>query len=244
MIMREFVKMPSAWITDQTKPGLSQLKWSGQDNAGKVAALMLYIAIVHNVNQEPSREFSEAGFVKLSYSDFEKIVGLSRAKIACGLKILEELGVIAIDKGEKTSIYQLTGFNPKKGWAKLPCRHLYHDSCIKVFNEFHLRKKNELNALKMYLLVAAFRDNDSNLTFISYERIHLYTGVPENEIRSAISLLVNLNLTQVDRALDTKKEEENWTMKSRNIYRLIGLKGKHLGNTSSDDVRHLAAAAS
>lgn len=241
--MREFVKMPSAWITDQTKPGLSQLKWGGQDNAGKIAALMLYIAIVHNVNPEPNREYSEAGFAKLSYSDLEKIVGLSRAKIASGLKILEELGIIAIDKNEKTSVYRLVGYNPKQGWAKLPYRHLYHDSCIKVFNEFHLRKKNELNALKMYLLVAAFRDNDSNHTFISYEKIHQYTGIPENDIRSAISFLVNLNLIHVDRSLNVKQGEDDWTMKSKNIYRLVGLKGKHLGNTSSDDVKHLVAEA-
>jgi hypothetical protein len=237
--MREFVKMPSHWITDQTTPKLSQLKWGGQNNAGKVAALMLYIAIAHNVNPEPNREYSETGFAKLSYSDFEKIVGLSRAKIADGLKILEELGIVAINKGEKTSVYQLVGYNPKQGWAKLPYRHLYHEGCIKVFNEFHLRKKTELNALKMYLLVAAFRNNDLNHTIISYEKINHYTGIPENDIRSAISSLVNLNLIQVDRApSEVVKDAEGWTMKSKNIYRLVGVKGRHLGNTSSDDLKH------
>jgi hypothetical protein len=203
--MREFVKMPSAWITDQAKPGLSQLKWGGHDNAGKIAALMLYIAIAHHVNQEPDREHAEAGFAKLSYSDFEKIVGLSRAKISAGLKNLEEQGILAINKGEKTSVYQLVGFNPKQGWAKLPLRNFYHDGSIKVFSEFHLRKKTELNALKMYLLVAAFRHNEINHTVISYEKIHLYTGIPENDIRSAISLLVTWNLIQVDRTSEPTK---------------------------------------
>lgn len=242
--MREFVKMPTSWITDKDMPGLSQLRWGGQDNAEKVAALMLYIAIVHNVNSEPNREYSEAGFAKLSYSDFEKIVGLSRAKIAGGLKILEGLKIVEINKASKTSVYQLVNFDPKRGWAKLPYRNFYHDGCIKVFEEFHLRKKNELNALKMYLLIASFRDNESNLTFISYEKIHQYTGIPEKDIRSAISLLVNFNLLQVDKARASEGDGEAAKTKSKNIYRLIGLKGKHLGNTSSDDVSHLAAAAS
>jgi DNA-binding transcriptional ArsR family regulator len=239
--MLEFVKMPSFWIIDQT---LSQLKWDGKDNAAGVSALMLYISIAHKVNSEANKEFSGVGFAKLSYSDFERIVGLSRAKIAGGLKKLEEIGIITTDKGGKTSVYQLVGYNPKEKWAKLPCRYLYKNECIKVFSDFHLRHKNELNALKMYLLAVAFRDNTSNHAIISYEKINHYTGISENDICYAISLLVNLKLIQVDRSPTESIEgqtEGSWTFKHKNMYRLIGLKGRHLGNTSSDDVKHYTA---
>jgi predicted transcriptional regulator len=237
--MREFVKMPSDWIRDKDRPGLAQIK-SGrrQGYAENVAALMLYIAIAHNANQEPNREYTAEGFAKLSYSDFEKILGLSRAKISGGLKVLEEQKIIAVDKGQRTSVYQLVGYNPKKGWAKLPYRYFYKDGAIRFFDDFHLRKVTELNALKLYLLVAAFRDNESNLTMISYEKIHQYTAIPENNIRSAISLLVTLELIHIDRPTEVG------TMQNPNIYRLSGLKGKHLGNTSGDDVKHLLSVSS
>jgi hypothetical protein len=202
---------------------------------------MLYIAIVHDVNSEPNREFSEAGYARLSYGDFEKTVRLSRAKIAAGLKILETLGIVKINREEKTSVYQLVGYNPKEKWAKLPYRHFYHDGCIKVFGEFHLRKKTELNALKIYLLLVAFRDNDSNFAIITYEKIRHYTGILENDIRSALSLLVNMNLVHVDRASEVMEVEQSWTMKTKNMYRIIGLRGRHLGNTSDDDLKHYLA---
>ncbi|MDO9208257.1 MAG: hypothetical protein Q7T91_08380 [Sulfuricurvum sp.] len=233
--MIEFVKMPSHWITDKANPGLKQLAWGKEDNAGKIAALMLYIAIAHHANKEPNREYQEPGFAKLSYSDFEEILGLSRAKISCGLINLKELGIIKIDKGNKTSVYQLDGYDPSKGWAKLPYQHLYQGKQIKVFTGFHLRQRTELHALKMYLLVAAFRDNVNNHTFISFEKITDYTGIPKNEIRSAISVLINHRLIQVER-----DQEANNALRSKNIYRLLGLKGRHSGTISQDELNQSA----
>lgn len=227
--MKEFVKMPSYWITDQEKPGLRQLNWGGQNSAGKIAALMLYIAIAHNAKRESDQL---PAIAKLSYSDFEDIVGIGgRATISAGLKKLEELEIVKIDKRNRTNVYQLNEHPSKKGWAKLPYKHLYLAEQIKVFAGFSLRRKTELNALKMYLLVAAFRNNISNHTVISYEKINLYTGIAENDIRGAISLLVVNDLIHVDRDLD---EED--IAKSKNIYRLVGLKGRHLGNLSKDDL--------
>lgn len=240
--MREFAKLPTSWITDKERPGLKRLKWDGTDNAGNVAALMIYIAIAHHVNEKPNEAFSKPGFARLSYSDFQKIVGLSRAKIAAGLKILEDLGIVVVNKEEKTSVYQLVGY-PAERWGKLPCGYLYQDGRIRVFGDFHLRLKNELNALKMYLLMVAFRDNARNYTIIAYENIHRYTGIPENDIRSAISLLVNLRLIQVDRSSEPMDDGESWTIKNKNLYRLLGLRGRHLGNTSKDDLhQHIETA--
>ena len=233
--MLEFVKMPSAWITNQSNPGLRELRWDKQENAGKIASLMLYIAIVHKANLAPTKEYPQPGFSKLSYSDFERIVGLSRAKISSGLRILERLNIVIIYKDYKTRVYQLRNYDSSRGWAKLPCQRFYSNT-THVFDEFHLRKKTELNALKMYLLIVAFRDNKKNHTIISYEKINFYTGISENEIRSALSLLVNLNLVQVDKYSNPKNPEEDWTMKSKNFYRLVGLKGRHLGNMSQDEV--------
>jgi hypothetical protein len=107
--MKEFVKMPSYWITDKEKPRLRQLNWGGQNSAGKIAALMLYIAIAHNAKQESDQA---PAIAKLSYSDFEDIVGIGgRATISAGLKKLEELEIVKIDKRNKTSVYQLNGYD-------------------------------------------------------------------------------------------------------------------------------------
>lgn len=235
--MREFVKLPTFWITNKDDPGLKLLKWGSNDNAGNIAALMLYIAIAHHASEKQDDKLPGPGFARLSYSDFEKIAGLSRAKIAAGLKILEALKIVVANKEKKTSVYQLVGYKADGGWAKLPCKHLYEDDRIKVFGDFHLRRKNELNALKMYLLLVAFRDNDSNHTVIAYETINRYTGISENDIRSAISLLVNLRLVHVDHASAPMEEGRTWTLKNKNLYRLVGLRGRHLGNTSRDDIQ-------
>jgi DNA-binding Lrp family transcriptional regulator len=224
--MIEFVKMPSDWIR-HGEPGLRKLCWGGQDNAGKVAALMLYIAIAHNANREATREYEAPGFAKLSYSDFRDITGLSRAKISRGLRNLEELGIIDTDKTNKTSIYKIAGYNPAKGWAKLPYQHLYQKKEIKFFHSLHLRQKVELNALKMYLLVVAFRDKDKNHASISYPKINHYTGINTNDIRSAISLLVTHNLIHVDHFEDDVKANGSYR---HNLYRVVGLKGRTSGS--------------
>lgn len=225
--------MPSRWIVNQKDPVLSEFRWNGKEKSSFTAALMLYMVIVHHANDEPVRGLPAIGCAKLSFTDLAEITGISRAKISAGLNILEAHRLIErIDVG-KTNIYRLLNYDLTAGWAKLPAKKLYDRSLrnIEAFRLFHLRRKGELNALKLYLLLVAFRSNRTNYTVLSYEKIHAYTGISRNDIRSASSLLITMGYIQVE-----KGESPQQPGKSLNIYRVTGIEPfRHSGTMSQDE---------
>lgn len=236
----EFVKLPSSWITDKKNPKLKLFKWDRKGgnvaNAHLIAALIIYIVVLHNANFEPNSDYTAAGFAKLSYVEFEEITGLSRASISGGIKTLEKFGLLLINRMSKTNVYEIVGYNAKSGWAKLPYKNFYSDGVIRLFGDhFHLRQENELNALKMYFLIAAFRDNKNNHSSISYDAISYYSGIARNNIQAAISLLVNFDLVRVIRVNESlEPEQSNINFKVVNMYRLTGLSNSHLGNLNQE----------
>ncbi len=191
--MKEWAKMPSFWIRDKDNFPFPGMKWSGSKKSDQIAALMVYIILVHHAEQA-------TGLCSLTYTKLSDISGLSRAKISGGINILKQLGVIDLIGQGRNNIYKIENFEMHSGWAKLPAQGLYNSNYEKIpaFHKFHLRSKNELNAIKIYLLIVALRNNALNYTKIGYERISEYTGIHRNEIRSALSLLINLRLLQVD----------------------------------------------
>jgi hypothetical protein len=95
------------------------------------------------------------------------------------------------------------------------------------FRDFHLRRRAELDALKLYYLFIAFRDNATNETFISYDKIAEYTGVERGNIKRGQSLLVTHDLVNVDYARSNASE-----FGVKNSYRLVGLEpNQHMGMT-------------
>ncbi len=191
--------MPSFWIRGEGYP-LRELRWNGSEKSDQIAALMIYIALVHHANTESTVKMPDLGTCDLTYTEIANITNLSRAKVSGGLKILLQMGLIhKVSKG-RNNIYQITNYGSVGGWAKLPFRGLYAKdfSRILAFDHFKLRTKNELNALKIYLVIISFRTNSTNYAQLSYDKISEYTGILRNDIRSAISLLVNINLVQVD----------------------------------------------
>ena len=80
------------------------------------------------------------------------------------------------------------------GWFKLPCQAITREQKILPFANFTLRSKHELHAMKLYLYLAARRRNDRPDSFASYETIHDRIGIPEKDIRKAISLLIGVGL--------------------------------------------------
>ena len=66
--------------------------------------------------------------------------GLSRAKIAGGLDVLERNGIIERKVEKRRSTYKLIGYD-RIGWGMLPARRLYSMGGQIVFlRDFHLRK--------------------------------------------------------------------------------------------------------
>lgn len=227
--MKEWSRMPSYWLRDESVLPLTAMKWVGKNKSDQIAALMIYIVLVHNASDKPSAGNPDVGISKLTYSEIGDITGLSRTKISGGLRILLELGVILSIGQGRNNVYKIANYEERGGWAKLPAKGLYTKdfSKIEAFHKFHLRLKNELNALKLYLIIIALRNNATNYAQVGYEKLSSYTGVHRNEIKSALSLLINLELIQVD----SEPSEIN-QFATVNMYRLCYLETyKHKGTT-------------
>lgn len=220
----EWVRMPASLIRDARV--LKGFCWGRHENAAKISALLIYLLIIHSAD-------SDEGIAKLTYSDIEHVLGISRRSISDGLALLVNHGFIyRKSSATRHGVFEVAGFQEMdekgKGWTKVPNRVLYDASGrMKAFRNFSLRSKVSLNALKIYFVLLVFRQNATNLTALTYERIGDYAGLHRNEIKAANSLLIENGLIRVDRA-----EEVANPFARANHYRFPGLDSKrHAGNT-------------
>ena len=183
--VRDWVKFPSWWL-----PKLENLQYKndmyGTSN-GKIAALMIYIAIL--IESSKDEKFDA---IKISYSTILTYTGISRSSIKKGLNVLERLNVIKIDKSHKHNSYTLidpNGFSKK--WFKFPANSLLNkeQNRIVAFNNFTLRTKTELPALKILLYIGSVRDNTELHSNASYNTLTRKLGISRNDIPKALSLL-------------------------------------------------------
>ena len=76
---------------------------------------------------------------------------------------------------------------------------MYHSSGnILAFEDFKLRSRAELEALKLFFVFFARRSNDTNMANISYDKIEDYTGIDRKRIKSALSVLTTTNMIHVE----------------------------------------------
>lgn len=207
--MQQFIRMPSKWIRDKDVYPLKKLNFVGPEKADRTAALMLYIMILHDMNEVATTRV-ERGVSNLTYTNFNEISGLSRTKISAGLNILsEQLELITVIRNGRNNLYKVNNFTGENGtWAKMPARKLYDSGRLLMFHNFHLRKDTELNALKLYLLLVAQRDIKTDRATISLDTITEYTGIHRNRIRPARSLLASENWISVQSA---KSDNHDYT---------------------------------
>jgi hypothetical protein len=215
--MNNWVRLPTRWIGAD---GLNEWAWRSEGaGSNSVAALMCLIAIAHVAEQEE-------GFARVTYDSLYEATGLSRKKISAGLTILGRYGLID-RKVEGRSRLQLTNFDPKGGWAKLPAKSMYSGGRIIAFDGFKLRSKAELDALKLYLLFVAFRDRKINAANLSHKSIEKHSGVDGARIKTGIGLLVSQQLVHVDQV---KRDDEEYGV--RHTYRVVGIdSNNHMGTS-------------
>jgi hypothetical protein len=179
MALKQWVRLPTAWIEDR---GLSAFRCAAGERSDNTAALMLLAVIAHHADDE-------SGIARITYDRLGTATGLSRATISGGLSVLQRHSLIA--RGiEGRSTYQLCKYDPSRGWGKLPARHLYTSGEIVAFRDFHLRHRAELDALKLYYLFVARRNNATNLVQISYDKIDDYIGLGRHNIMPLASWLL------------------------------------------------------
>jgi len=214
----DWVKLPTRWIREG-EVGLRRLRWTAGQGADNVAALIALIVIAHHADPQ-------FGTARLTYDHLNKLTHLSRAKISGGLKVLTTMGLIK-SRATGHSPFELADFDPRQGWAKLPCRRLYTSDGLVAFSAMTLRKPAELRALKLYLLFVAMRDNKDNLAHITYERIEAYTGVPGLAIKRALNVLAVDGLVHIEHVPSAESQYG-----IANAYRIAGIDDRrHLGTT-------------
>lgn len=172
--MKEWVKMPSGWLSNKSESVLKKLKWIGSDKANGTAALMIYIVFIHQASDSKTVSRSalkSEGRFQASYDLIATVTGLSRQKISAGISILESFSLIEVDRSIKPSVYRMVEYEKKSPWAKLPKKGLYSAdrSYIDLFQHFNLRNKVELYALKVYLVIVAFRSDSENYASLTYK---------------------------------------------------------------------------
>lgn len=182
MNMRKWVELPSAWIEEG---GLSRFKWRAETGASETAALMVLMAIAHRADLTD-------GLARTTYDELTTATGISRTKVSDGLDVLEARKLV-VREADGRSTYQLTNYGEGHVWAALPAKPLYDRSGeMPMFDDFYLRKAAELDALKIYLTLAARRDTSQNVTRITYDQIASYAGIHLRKIKKALGVL-NIN---------------------------------------------------
>jgi hypothetical protein len=207
----QFVRLPSRWIIASGLKGFTWASGAGaEQNAAHIVALMVLILIAHDADQT-------TGVAKITYDQMVERSSSSRAMVSVGLKILLAQGLIT-KEGQGRSSLALVGFEPLNGWAKLPAKRLYDKDVVTAFTRFKLRVRTELDALKLYLLLLAFRENETNLARISYAKISEYTGIATRHITAAGSFLNGLPLIYTEWSRSTESDHG-----ISNAYRIVGI---------------------
>ena len=230
MANRDWAPLPSAWINDH---GLTKLQWKpGGEGSDNIAGLMALTAIAHAAD-------AASGVARLTYDNLCASTGLSRAKLSSGLDVLKSIRVVEQAPESTRSTYQLVGFDPQRGWAKLPAKTMYSAGRIAAFADFHLRRAIELDALKLFFLFVARRGRDTNDANIGYEKIEEYTGIRRVRIKPAISLLASLSLVYVEH-LPSRAS----AIGIANAYRIVGVEPYNHMGTRGRGMNEFDSAAS
>jgi hypothetical protein len=172
-----WMRLPSRWIDDH---GLTQLSWShaggGSDNT---AALMALTVIAHEIE-------SETGVARITYDRICDLTGLSRAKLANGLNILKQIGVINSESQVARSTYTLSHYN-EGAWGKFPVKSMYSSGRIVAFDELRLRRVVELDALKLFFCSSHAATSEQILPTLGMKRLRSIRGssVFASKVRSA-----------------------------------------------------------
>ena len=232
--MLEWTKIPSARFIDGDNSPLNEMRWKGDTKSDYIAALMLLIALTHHANDRDSLANGKLGDIQISYNKLSELLGISKTKISDGIQILKRLDLIKVSTKRRPNIFTVVGLEDGVRWGKLPAKGLYDKtlSKIRVFETFKLRNKVELNALKIYLVIIAFRSSEAGNTKIGYEKIAKYAFMQRNDIKSALSFLVVNDFLQVDSEVTNINE-----FSTANVYWLRHIEPhKHRGTVGRKDL--------
>ncbi|NVK41608.1 MAG: hypothetical protein HWE39_10240 [Oceanospirillaceae bacterium] len=205
----EWASCPTGWIRSE---GLS--RFGGREHGVACAALKLYVAILLFA-QNDKKISSSRGTTALTYDQLQDLTGLSRAYVADGLRKLEKEELVFIRKEGRAQRYQVQRYAVPGEWVKLPKKRLLDQ---RILPRLSARRRSDLNALKQFLLLAAFRNGANGETKIGYDKITDYTGMQRVQISAANSVLLDLGLIVINRDHDFSEK-----VNQPNRYKILGL---------------------
>jgi len=195
-----FARLPNAWIYGD---GLRRFRTRSRERGASGAALMLLVAILVKARNDPAESAGPLqGSASLTYEELENLTDLSRASISKGLRRLEEAGVITtLHEGRgRRSRYVVRDYGPEDKYGRLSATRLYAGSSgerLRTLYDLSVRHEADVNALKIYLFFCAAYDRKRRGALVSYKTISERTGVAENKIRPALSVLYEHDLVKV-----------------------------------------------
>lgn len=197
-----FAKFPTWWVvqgiaepsTGEVVPGLTLFPY--KTCGVSTAALQLYIVLLSETNNDEASP--SYGTVQISINDIENLTAMSRSAIVSGSERLESLGLVnVVRKKGVSNIYQIIGYD-RTPWGKLPAERFKADYVNgRTLRHISLRGKANLNALRLYLFIAASRDKKTGGACRTYHTITKQTGIRRNDIVAARSMLINLQLITI-----------------------------------------------
>lgn len=177
--LRAYGRMPRRWIKDQR--GLKYFKISYQYS---FSALKIYLFLV-------CYEFP-------TYDDIENNTFVARVEIKPSLILLQEAKLITVTRDITGNIYSILG-GVESWFAQVPTA-IFNNSLLQHFTLKHSiiqqdqRRQTAIDALKLYYLFLAIRNDSDNRAMIGYDKIVDYTGIQRKNIRRSISLLIEIGL--------------------------------------------------
>lgn len=196
---KRFGRCPTWWVRE----GLLKEFKGGTSTGESIAGLKCLAAITLHI------DFHDLT-TQLSYSDLERLTGLSRPMVARGISLLEKLEILEIQKGYRHT-YKLLNKPGDNRWGKLP--HAYLKAELPNIPN---RGRNTLFALRLYFQLIADRPKDSPRLSMTHDTINAKVGTQPRDIKPSIDILFNHVLIGVNREPDSAEY-------SANIYYIRGL---------------------
>lgn len=202
--MARWSSVPTWWIREM---GISVFI-GGKQTGTSIAALKILLAVVLLADFHTRKTSS-------SLSDLEGLTGLSRPKVIDGINDLEQKRILIVNRDGHVNEYELVMPEDDKQWGKIPYQNLR-----RYLAEISNRGIMTLAGMKIYLLLVAWRPNDSSSISISHEKIREQTGVQPRHVRGGIDVLINHRLIRVS---TNEARTPNKIQAGYNVYTLLGL---------------------
>lgn len=179
---------------------LYELQWSRVKGSGTAAILILFALSIISNQKQRTDGLRKDDKVAATYEEIQAVLPISRALLARGLVHLKRHGAIEVQRDGRRSVYTLVGIDQAGEWCELPQAHLLerqpHLQRLQYFvNE--IKNPKSLHAMKLYMLLLAFRTNNDNIARASYETIKDYAGLRREDTALAIQALIGAQLVRL-----------------------------------------------